>query len=83
MTRRPASYARAELRCVLPVDPADPRLSVAFDLADGQVLRLHVGEESARGLLLGLQRYWPHLMVAAPSVPQAGPPPFTQHQEAA
>jgi len=49
-SRIPASYLPASLRCTLPVDDATNRIGVAFNLPDGQVLRIALDEKNAKAI---------------------------------
>lgn len=54
--RTPPSYLPASWRTVLPVD-IDGTQGIAFDLADGSVVRLRIDAESAFVLFDNLRRY--------------------------
>jgi hypothetical protein len=52
----PARYLPARWRAVLPVDFDDTQ-GIAFDLDDGQIVRLSIDAESALALVTLIQRY--------------------------
>ena len=56
MSRTPESYVPASWRALLPVD-VDGSQGIAFNLADGSVVRLRIDAESALALVQCLSRY--------------------------
>lgn len=55
--RTPTSYQPAKWRCTLPADEVEGVMGVAFDLPDGQVLRLALPLDDARNLAESIQDY--------------------------
>lgn len=47
-------YPRVELRCVLPADEVTGEVGLAFNLAQGEVLRFRIGGDQARHLMTAL-----------------------------
>jgi len=56
-TTLPPHYRAAKLRCVLPYHADVDLLGVAFDLADGEVLRIALDGDSARRMICLLTDY--------------------------
>lgn len=82
-SRIPPSYQDSAIRCVLPVCPASGRIALAFDIADGQTVRLALSQEQASWLVhcvsgylneaAGAQSAGSALMPSSPkSVPSGG-----------
>ena len=70
-SRIPPSYQDSVLRCVLPVCFATGRVALAFDTADGQILRIALTQEHAAWLADRLSKYMSE--AAGAHVPGAAP----------
>lgn len=57
MNRTPDSYIPASLRCVLPFDILADGLGIAFDLCNGETIRLFLDHKSSERLIAIVSSY--------------------------
>lgn len=65
--RVPMSFVGASIRGTLPMNEAFPRFAFSVDLADGTVIRLHMGRTDMRFLVTSLRECAPHWLEGLPT----------------